>query len=50
MLEKYMNKIEDKLNNTLVLEDKRKKIINCVALLEDERKLDIIHKFIARIL
>lgn len=50
MLEKYMNKIEDKQNNTLVIENKKKKIINCIALLEDERKLDIIHKFIVRIL
>ena len=41
---------EDKLNNTLVIENKKKKIINCIALLEDERKLDIIHKFIVRIL
>ncbi|GEM_PF-4136168 len=41
---------ENKLNNILVLEDKKQKIINCLALLEDERKLDIIHKFIVRIL
>lgn len=41
---------EEKLNNTLVIEDKKKKIINCLALLEDERKLDIIHKFVVRIL
>lgn len=41
---------EDNLNNALVIEDKKKKIINCIALLEDERKLDIIHKFIVKIL
>lgn len=41
---------EEKLYNTLVIEDKKIKIINCIALLEDERKLDIIHKFIVKIL
>lgn len=41
---------EEKLYNTLVIKDKKIKIINCIALLEDERKLDIIHKFIVKIL